>query len=231
MRTSALRCATFAAALVVLSVGPAYGLENPAKKTGESTRLEPLCRVQITPRIGLPAECLLLAFSEGVYLVRVVENDGEYKLQEDEIQAVKFFPLEERGRVRKPPRRDRDESAAARPDHATPPGGPFAALRERRHLWEEKLRALEPEFRALKRQGRLDEHMGTIETDLREARTAAAAGEAILALRVAHKVNGRVPDPTYWRRLVGTIADVSVRRSPEVWTAVGIGQARRGRRP
>jgi len=172
---------------------------------------KPLCWVQITPRSGLPSEAYLLSFENGTFTLRH-KNKQEYTVAEKDVQAIRFMPAERATKAPKRPRAVEAEGADVAPK--SPLRRPFGEARAK--LDDKLLRRHEPRFRELKRTGRLGSHIKDLEGKLRDSKDVFVARQIMFELFAAHRVNGRMPEREYWRRLVESIRDPLLRRSPQL---------------
>lgn len=179
-------------------------------------KVEPVCRVRIVDERGFELAGALLAFEDGVYHVR--GPDGKViELPEKDVRSVSFAPLEAltdlRGLRPKPPKPkppahpDRPGLAARpRPDGRRDDQAGRLVREIVVKSWE-RLRRLSE----LNMEGRLDEHIRKLSSDLRDAKSLKDAGRLLAELRIARNVKREPLTVEEWRTLVNSIADPVVR--------------------
>ena len=171
---------------------------------------KPVCRVKISDKRGFVMAGLLLALEDGVYHVRGPDKK-DIELREGDVSSVKFSPLKERKpKVAKPkhPGRPEGRDYRARPGLERRRDEPFRRLRE---AMEAKSSERQRRLSELLREGKLDEHIRKLASELRDARTGLQAGKLLAEIIMAHSVKREPLTIEQRRRLVESIADPAVR--------------------
>lgn len=189
---------------------PPESKDEPKAEPKVEPRVEPVCRVRLVDERGFELSGALLAFEDGTYRVRAAD-ENEIELPEEDVRSVRFSPLRD---LKPRPPKMKPPKHSGRPDYAARPGperkrDEFLGGLVREIMaksWEKHRRLSE-----LQREGRLDEHIRKLSSDLRDAGSVKDAGRLLAELRMAHNVKRQPLASEKWRELVNSIADPVVR--------------------